>query len=523
MRTVLLVPRRADDGHRDRLWAWCRRRWGQVLPDVPIYEGHHLAAEGPFNRSAAINRAARAADVEGRWDLGIVIDADIFIRRSQVRAAIARARKTGKVTWAHRRWRNVNDEWTKRIVNKRLDLGPELASVDMDVLVDRTTPMSWSCCVVVPRLVYDDIGGFDERFVGWGFEDMAFQSVVCGLYGWERIEGDVIHLDHPRSLERIVKGLPAWTASPEYIANGRLGRRYMYALRRDHGLTERPESADAEEIARDLRNLETDDRKFAALQTASERAKWDGWWPTLEELLAGARDSVRSVSVIVHSGGEPETWDERSGYLRRSLASLIEQVHGPIVQRVVYSDWGDALRPAVERIAREFGFYVAGEGHVGYTASMRRLWGPTGYMNRRATGSYIFATEDDFVYDRPVDLVPMVLALSEHSHLAQIVLLRGAYYPRELEGPGILGWPEDRFKRIRHNGVGWLEHRLFFSANPSLFRRQLAAEPWPSGPSSERLFGDSLTRRDRDLRFAFWGSGEAWVSHIGATRASSAY
>jgi len=214
MRAVFLVPRRADNGPRDAIWTWCKARWETLFPDIGIYEGEHT--EGPFNRSAAVNRAAELADVDGRWDMGIVIDADVFLRASQVQAAIDRAAATRKVTWAHRRWRGIREDWTKRVVADMRDFGPEVDHDDMDVLVERTNPISWSCCIAIPRKVWDDLGGFDERFVGWGFEDMAFQSIVVGLYGHQRIDGDVYHLYHPRSEERIVKGSPALTATAEY-------------------------------------------------------------------------------------------------------------------------------------------------------------------------------------------------------------------------------------------------------------------------------------------------------------------
>ena len=96
MRTVLLVPRRDDRGQRDALWRWCKARWERYFGDIPIYEGYH--DEGPFNRSAAVNTAARMADADGRWDLGIVIDSDVFLKVSSVRAAIDTAARTGKVT-----------------------------------------------------------------------------------------------------------------------------------------------------------------------------------------------------------------------------------------------------------------------------------------------------------------------------------------------------------------------------------------------------------------------------------------
>jgi len=161
-----------------------RRAGSRSSPDIEIFEGHH--DDGPFNRSEAINTAATLA---GDWDLGIVIDSDVFLRTRQVQAAIDRAKKTGRVTWAHRRWRGMHEDHTERIVKYDIDFGPEFVGHDMDLLVERTNPVSWSCCIVIPRAVWDAMGGFDQRFAGWGWEDMAWQSVVCGLYGHERIEG----------------------------------------------------------------------------------------------------------------------------------------------------------------------------------------------------------------------------------------------------------------------------------------------------------------------------------------------
>ena len=522
MRTVFLVPRRADNGHRDKLWAWCRRRWETIFPDIPIIEGHH--EEGPFNRSAAINRAARAA---GEWDLAIVIDSDVFLRQSQVQAAIYLAAQTGKVTWAHRRWRGIREDWSKRIVADKRDLGPELERVeDMDVWVERTNPISWSCCFVVPRAVYDDAGGFDERFVGWGFEDLAWQSLVVGLYGFERIEGDVIHLWHPRSEERIILGESAATASQDYVTNGRLGRRYMYALRRDHNLSDRQEPMSDAERTRDLANLKRDDAKFARLQEPRDRARWEDWWPKLDELRDGSKEYIEAnrlgtVTIIVHTGGAPENWTERRAYLERSLPSLVERVSGPIVQRVVYDCWGDAaIRAELEALARPLGFYVVGPTErPDFTGSMVAMWR---YLGKRARGTFILQVEDDFTYERDVDLVPMMETLHANPHLVQIALLRDACYPDERETGGILGWPEPAFTRIEDNGASRLEHNLFWTNNPSLFRRSLTDRPWPRGHHSETLFGKALFR-DPTVRSAFWGQGEEWIRHIGEVRAGVGY
>ena len=71
--TVILVPRRDDNGYRDELWAWTQGWWEREQSHMPIIEGYHT--DGLFNRSAAINTAARIA---GDWDVAVIIDADVI-------------------------------------------------------------------------------------------------------------------------------------------------------------------------------------------------------------------------------------------------------------------------------------------------------------------------------------------------------------------------------------------------------------------------------------------------------------
>lgn len=520
-RVVFLVPRRRDNGHRDALWAYTRARWSSLFPDWDIAEGHH--DDGPFNRSAAVNLAS---DIAGDWDVGIVIDSDVMISESLLRSAVDLAVKTDKVTWPHTRIRNISEYWTKRVI---LDppLPAELDRDALDLMVERTNPISWSCCIVIPRSQYDALGGFDERFKGWGFEDMAFQSAVCGLLGWNRQPGDIVHLWHPRSDERIVPGRPRETSSPEYLYNARLGRRYMLALRRDHALHDRSDTATAEEERlRDIENLKRDDAKWSAVARRMGMPNWDSWWPTLEELVAGARayrasDGHRqAVTVVVRSGGTLEVADERLGYLDRSLASLEASITGEVVQRVVYSDWPDEVAERLREIAARHGYYVAGSGHNGYIGSTQRLWR---YIANRAVADYVFLAEDDFIYIEPIDLPRMVTALEARPSLRQIALLREAAYPREVEHPGILGWERDSFTQAGRNGTSWLEHRNFWTMNPSLMRKSLVSNfPWPNEANSERLFGNKVLK-DPDARVAFWGTGTPSMRHIGETRAGGPY
>jgi hypothetical protein len=178
----LIVPRRADKGHRDRLWRFCRRSW--EASGWPVVEGHHKV--GPFNRSAAINRAAA-----GEWDVAVIIDADVLVDLDRVGEAVERAHATGRMVLPFTRRQSLSLESTQRIM--RGGATPTKADAT------ETQTYNVSTCVVVPRCLWDEVGGFDARFVGWGGEDDAFWAACRALAGVDKIDGDAWHLWHPVS------------------------------------------------------------------------------------------------------------------------------------------------------------------------------------------------------------------------------------------------------------------------------------------------------------------------------------
>lgn len=211
MRTVLLVPRRADRGVRDRLWAYCRNIWETEHPTYEIFEGHHEATEGPFNRSAGINRAAAAA---GDFDTAVIIDADILIDQANVRAAVALAERFNRLIFPFRVYQSLTEIGTSRVMaGWRGDWATASVAAYWD---------SVSCVVMVPRALWDQVGGFDERFVGWGWEDTAFACATDAVSGRLRLQGNLWHLYHPPSPERNHH-------TPEYKASRDLASLYRNA------------------------------------------------------------------------------------------------------------------------------------------------------------------------------------------------------------------------------------------------------------------------------------------------------
>jgi hypothetical protein len=192
---VIVVPYRADRGHRDKLWGFCKARWRERHPDWRIYEG--ASPEGPFNRAAAVNDAVARATVDRPdWTAALIIDADVVCDPQACESAIATATQTGRMVVAHDRRVMVNRDGTDRIL--RDYTGPW----DQPRFVERVWHDSVSCAVAVTRQLWDEVGGMDPAFVGWGYEDSAFEECAVAAAGpYLRVSAQTFHLWHKTSPE----------------------------------------------------------------------------------------------------------------------------------------------------------------------------------------------------------------------------------------------------------------------------------------------------------------------------------
>ena len=215
--------------------------------------------------------------------------------------------------------------------------------------------------------------------------------------------------------------------------------------------------------------------------------------------------------------------DGRDQYLQRTIDSLDQQVAHPFAERWIFDDSGN--RTYRRSLQHRYPTYrVVGDGpRRGYTAAMTRIWST---LASQSTTEWIFHLEGDFVFNRPINLTAMAQILRSNPHLAQMALRRQPWNDQEQAAGGVVEQnPAAYTDHHDPTGQHWLEHRLFWTCNPSLYRRTVCTtHPWPQCPQSEMAFANALFRAP-SARCGYWGTrvDAPWVHHIGEHRTGKGY
>lgn len=201
MRVIVCVPHRLEDDYRRRAWEYVRGWWAQF--PYPVH-----GAPGPaglFNRAAARNQAARPAS----WDVAIFADADT-IGQPELIPKTVEAAAAGKLAYPFTDLEGLSAVGTRNLI---AGTGP--------VQVVKRRRLSPGGILAVSRELFDKVGGYDEGFQGWGYEDLAFVYAAETFAETHREPGTITHLWHPPAPEKrkAIAGKTANRARKErYIA-----------------------------------------------------------------------------------------------------------------------------------------------------------------------------------------------------------------------------------------------------------------------------------------------------------------
>lgn len=223
-------------------------------------------------------------------------------------------------------------------------------------------------------------------------------------------------------------------------------------------------------------------------------------------------------------------------YVHDTIRSAEENLVGATIsERWIHDDSGRPEHTARLRAAFPEYRVVATPGRSGFGGAIRSAWN---MLRTDSTAPYVFHLEDDFTFVRPVQLADMIGVLQLAPELLQLALRRQPWNDQERAAGGIVEQHPDAYTECEHVitddgcteakwSASWLEHRLFFTTNPSIYHRELYRwNDWPTGANSEGRFSHQLLNRyGPRARFGFFGSrasGE-WVHHIGAERVGTGY
>lgn len=194
--------------------------------------------------------------------------------------------------------------------------------------------------------------------------------------------------------------------------------------------------------------------------------------------------SSRKVALVVIS-------DRGDLYLPGCRASVDEHVQFPFCQIVVVAD-------------PEHTMTASGAVDAGWRAV--------------ADADFVLHLEEDFVFTGPVDIEAMAAVLDAEEQLAHLVLKRQAWSPEEVAAGGVIECDPAGFFDRDTEGHRWVEHRKWFSLNPSLVPRRVFEHGFPEGSEP------AMTQRllDKGFHFGFWGHSadppRSW--HVGEVRAA---
>lgn len=185
----MVVPHRYGDFHRDRNWKHARAYYEKMMDGIEICVGNTNSI--PYSKSEAVNDGVR----KSTRNILIIADSDVLIDIDTLKEGIDMLSKYSFII-PYNKLVRLDKETTDHIISK--SIYTENVYTRKSEIIKAESRMVGGIYITTKE-DYKNIGGFDERFRGWGGEDDAVLCCVKHIYGsYHRLKGTLYHLYHER-------------------------------------------------------------------------------------------------------------------------------------------------------------------------------------------------------------------------------------------------------------------------------------------------------------------------------------
>ncbi len=227
----LLIPFSSSDRLRKRHFDWLLTYWKHELPNAEIIIGK--SSGRVFCKGEALNDAASRASGK----VLVLLDADAYLPGDVIeRCADRIIEDIDNHLWyvPYKRLYRLTKEATSSIIKSNPTNPKRISNINPDEFENteeqsKAAPKYAAMIAIIPREALDVIGCFDERFRGWGSEDIAMLRALDTLYGKHKTtRNSVFHLWHPVYVDGKMK---KWKNQTNAGTNNELSNRYNRATR----------------------------------------------------------------------------------------------------------------------------------------------------------------------------------------------------------------------------------------------------------------------------------------------------
>lgn len=195
MKLGIVIPWRRQDS-RAAAFTKTIERLSEQFPDATIYCSDKPVER--FNISGARNKGCLEA-IEDGCDTLLVVDADMLLEKDAIERAIEKSKLMVSVCLPYTLINRLNEELSTSVINNEVSFD-ETRTDSRGVIQQNQVGGAY----VMQSSTFLRLNGWDERFVGWGFEDDAFGAAHSAILGktLDKVQGYAVtfyHLDRDQA------------------------------------------------------------------------------------------------------------------------------------------------------------------------------------------------------------------------------------------------------------------------------------------------------------------------------------